>query len=91
MRNIDHCDFEAPSGRLIPFIVGGPVRPHPFSPRVLHLLASAPPNKRSVASFNQCLSHGGERGGEERPKASLLNLNTGLKIELAHSQPLIRI
>ncbi len=31
-----------------------------------------------------------EGGGEERPKASLLNLNTGLKIELARSQPLIR-
>lgn len=56
---------------------------------------STPPNKRCVDSFNQCLSHGGVGGregiGEERPKASLLNLNTGLKIELTCSQPLIRI
>lgn len=56
---------------------------------------STPLNKRCVDSFNQCLSHGGvggwEGGGEERPKASLLNLNTGLKIELARSQPLIHI
>lgn len=53
---------------------------------------STPPNKRRVDSFNQCLSHGGEGGweGEEKPKASLLNLNTELKIELARSQPLIR-
>lgn len=33
----------------------------------------------------------GRRRREERPKASLVNLNTGLKIELARSQPLIRI